>query len=382
MHTLVVTLSLATLLLGAEASEPVEPAPAPSFAEHVERLIPPLLESTGVAGTAVGLVERGRVTWLGGFGAADRERGLPVRSSTVFNVGSISKPVAAMGIMRLVEEGRLTLDRAVSEQSSRWSAPPGGDEITPRMLLSHTAGLSLSAVPELDPLGPLPGLASEVASQVELIGAPGDAFSYSGGGYMLLQLLLEERVGPFADYMATELFAPLGLTSTSYRWPAALLADAATPYDEGVEVPRYRYVGQAAASLNSSVRDLAHLLAATLGASTPVSRTSLEAMRAPATHSEQRYGLRYGLGFDLWPLGEGDWLAGHAGQNTGWAAAFWSRPSTGDGLVVLTNDSEGRSLWKWVHCDWVYWLSGVSWGGYCSGRPDGLPAPLEVREPA
>ena len=103
--------------------------------------------------------------------------------------------------------------------------------------------------------------------------------------------------------------------------------------------------------------------------------TSLSSMRSPARNAVQPYGLRYGLGFDLWPLAENDWLAGHNGQNTGWGAAMWGRPLTGDGLVVLTNDSSGRSLWKWVHCDWVHWLTGITWRGYCEGRP----APVSPR---
>lgn len=127
------------------------PAPAPpGFAARADSLAPALLAESGVPGLAVGVIEGGRVVFTRGYGVADRASGRPMTAGTLLQVASVSKPVTAWGVMRLVDGGRLALDAPVNASLRRWQVPPsefGADGVTVRRLLSHTAGLGVPAAP-------------------------------------------------------------------------------------------------------------------------------------------------------------------------------------------------------------------------------------------
>jgi CubicO group peptidase (beta-lactamase class C family) len=115
----------------------------------------------------------------------------------------------------------------------------------------------------------------------------------------------------FEDYMENEILKPLGLTSSKYIWDSKLLENAATPYDDGEPTEYFRYVGNAAASLNSTLNDLLHWLSITLVffESDVLNTTSFnynlfQDMITPASATQRQYALRYGLGYELWPIGE------------------------------------------------------------------------------
>lgn len=365
--------------------------------EHFDRLVPAALEATEVPGAVVGLIADGELAALREYGFADLDSRQPVTDQTVFNVGSISKVATAWAAMRLVADGRLELDRPVGAYLDDW---PRGDlefdenKVTLRRLLSHTAGLSLGVVPEFGPEERVPPVAEALRDPtdgVRMSSEPGTEWSYSGGGYMLVQHLIEEVTGQtFESYVRETVFEPLGMKASAFDWTPELRADAATPYDGGESVPYFRYAGQAAASLNSTAADLARFAAAGLDAEGAgllrgrgvLPPAAIDLMQAPAPATEQQWGVRSGLGYQIWGLhdrwavdDEHPRMAGHAGQNTGWSATLWIVPETGDGLVVLTNASHGRELWRCVLCDWARWISGTTYLGLCTDRPKGLPAP-------
>lgn len=378
------------------------PGPAHDLLEHFDRLVPAALGATGVPGAAVGLVTDGEITALRGYGFADPDDERPVGPGTVFNVGSVSKVTAAWAAMRLVYEGRLDLDRPVSAYLDEWPLPDSEfdeDAITLRRLLSHTAGLSMGAVPDYNPGQAIPSAADALRDPNEgarVTSEPGTEWSYSGGGYMLVQHLIESVTGlPFDDYVREAVFGPLGMESSAFSWTPALRVNAAVPYDGDDSVPYFRYAGKAAASLNSTLAELARFAAAGLDAEEPgllrgrgvLPPETIDLMQAPAPATEQRWGVRSGLGYQIWGLHD-RWavdsghprMVGHAGQNTGWSATLWIVPETGDGLVVLTNASHGRELWRWVLCDWARWINGTTYLGLCTDRPKELPAPPVERD--
>ena len=130
--------------------------------------------------------------------------GRPVDGDTVFQAASISKTLTAWGVMRLVEQGALELDAPVGRYLTRWQLPPSPynhDGVTIRRLLSHTAGLSLHGYPGIAPEQPLPTLEESLsgghpgAEDVRVVSEPGTTYAYSGGGYTLLQLVVEEVTG-------------------------------------------------------------------------------------------------------------------------------------------------------------------------------------------
>ncbi|HKO86090.1 MAG TPA: serine hydrolase domain-containing protein, partial [Actinomycetota bacterium] len=187
------------------------------------------LAASTTPGLAVALVHQGQVVWAAGYGMADPETGQPVTASTRFQAASLSKPVTAWGVLRLVESGRIGLDEPVLGRLRRWRLPPSpldADGITVRRLLSHTAGLSVHGYVGLTSDPPLPSIAASLSGEtgdsfpVELLEAPGRRWLYSGGGYSLLQLLVEELTGrPFADYLRAEVLERLGMTASGgYQW--------------------------------------------------------------------------------------------------------------------------------------------------------------------
>jgi len=244
------------------------------FARHLDALIPALLEGTNVPGASVALVENAEVVWAKGFGLAEEASERRVTADTIFNVGSISKPVTAWAVMTLVEQGRINLDDPIAKHIKRWKLPESkydADAVTVRRLLSHTAGLSLAAVPEYGPEEEVPDL-SEALSHAErgvrIVAQPGSKWDYSGGGYMLLQLMIEDVTGTcFAEFMSPAVLKPLQMTQSGFDASKMPEADLATPYDQGEQpVSYYRYAGLAAAGLYSTANDLAKFVAAGLAA--------------------------------------------------------------------------------------------------------------------
>jgi CubicO group peptidase (beta-lactamase class C family) len=338
---------------------------APGLASSVEDAARGALADSTTPGLAVALVGDGRAAWAAGYGVADHATGQPVTPTTRFQAASVAKPVTAWGVLRLVEQGRIGLDEPVVGHLRRWCPPPSrfqADGITVRRLLSHTAGLSVHgyAGQTLDrPLPPIEASLSGEASgsfPVELLEAPGRRWLYSGGGYSVLQLLVEELSGrPFAEFMRAEVLEPLGMRASSFRWRRT--ATTAYPHDaDGGRIPDFAFAEQAAAGLVTTAPDLARFVAAALpgpdgeppgrGVVRPA-RLRLALTAAPGT--EGRWGLGYGLGF----LPSGDRLAYHEGANRGWRAGLALLPDRRAGIVVLANGDAGSAPINAVVQHWV-----------------------------
>jgi CubicO group peptidase (beta-lactamase class C family) len=330
-------------------------------AEELDQFVPSSLEKHNVPGAAVSLVLNGEVVWSAGYGMADRALHIPVTADTVFQVASISKAVTSWGVMRLVETGVLDLDAPVEQYLSRWHLPPSGHDVsgvTIRRLLSHTAGLSVDGYPGYSPDQPLPSLEESLsghnrgAGEVRIVMEPGAQWRYSGGGYTLLQLIVEEVTGEaFCAYMQREVLEPLGMTHSSYEWRADLHPATAVAYTGGGSpVPNYLFTEQAAAGLYTTAPDLARFVAANMpgpngepagrGVLTP---DTLALMFTPAVQL-QGPGEAWGLGYNLLALTDGSVVIKHAGSNQGWRAFFEAVPDWGKGIVVLTNSENGMSL--------------------------------------
>ena len=329
-----------------------EPASVAALAHALDAVVAPALRREHVPGAAVAVVRSGRVAWARGYGNARRRT--PVTAHTVFQVASVSKPVAAMGALRLVEEGRLALDRPVTA----WRFPPSEHDargVTLRRLLSHTAGLSVPGYGGHDPGRPLPETSASLggdsagAGPVRLVAEPGSGYRYSGGGYTVAQLAIERAVGePFAAWMRRAVLRPLGMTSSSFDPAAADGPRAARAHDRnGRPMPTYRYAEQAAAGLHASAEDLGRFVAALMPGPRrePPGRGVLRvggvrAMTTPAPAS----GGGYGLGLELEELAGGVRMISHGGTNRGWRAQIAAFPDRGWGIAVLTNGENGQAI--------------------------------------
>jgi CubicO group peptidase (beta-lactamase class C family) len=316
-------------------------------------------------GLAVALIGNGEVAWAAGYGVADHSTGRPVMTATRFQAASVSKPVTAWGVLRLVESGRIGLDEPIIGQLRRWRPPPSpldADGITVRRLLSHTAGLSVHGYVGQTLDRPLPSIVASLSGEaggsfpVELLEAPGRRWLYSGGGYSVLQLLVEELSGrPFAEFMQTEVLGPLGMTASSFQWRRTAVTAGGHDADGG-RIPDFCFAEQAAAGLVTTAPDLARFVAAALpgpegkepgrGVLRPAGlRLALTA--APST--EGRWGFGYALGL----LPGGDRLAYHEGANRGWRAGLAMLPDRRMGIVALANSDAGSTPINAVVQRWV-----------------------------
>lgn len=308
--------------------------------------------------------------------------GESVGPDTLFQVASLSKWITAWGVMALVEEGRIDLDAPVSIYLTRWSLPESGfdnDGVTVRRLLSHSAGLTdgfgylgFERAADVQTLEESLTRTADGAFNVLLPSAfqsgvrvgvePGAQFHYSGGGYTILQLLIEEVSGrSFNDYMCERVLEPLGMSGSTFVLDEAGEARRADFYaSDGSIAPPYRYTALAATSLYTSTEDLTRFLLAHFPGSEgePPGRgvlrpETLEAMREPQIVVEPPAAW-WGLGMMLTPGAEDGWAMSHSGANRPAFATFAQvDPASGDGIIMLSSgEPDGMRVvqewWAWV----------------------------------
>lgn len=309
-----------------------------------------------VPGVSVALIRRGRIAWTKGWGVRDAGTCAPVTSDTIFQAASISKPIAALLVLRLAEQGKLNLDSDVNASLKRWRMPgdarfPPG-HVTLRQLLSHTAGVGVHGFMGYPPGTPLPNLVQMLdgkppanSAAVRLEARPDAGFSYSGGGYVILQTLIEDVTGmPFAELARREVLTPLRMLRSQFAQPLgrAAQANAASGHDGGDPFRDrvYVYPELAAAGLWSTPADLARLLIDVRAA--PKEPGHIVSPRTAADMLAPVAGVS-GLGFQLWGQGPSRRF-GHYGGNLGFLSQAWISETSGDGIVVMTNGEGGMTL--------------------------------------
>lgn len=308
-------------------------------------------------GVSIAVVNNYEIEWAKGYGLADVESKRPVTRDTLFQAGSISKPVAAVGAMKLVESGKLDLDREVNAFLKTWKLPAseaaGSEKVTLRRIMSHSAGLTVHGFPGYAAGAAVPSIpdildgkppANTAAIRVDI--RPGTRFRYSGGGYTLMQLMMNDVAGrDFASLMQDLVLGPLGMRASTYEQPLPkrFASQAASGYrSNGGPVPgRYHtYPEMAAAGLWTTASDLARFMIeiekAREGRSSRVLKRSTVEQMLTMQQSP------YGLGFALEENG-GVQRFGHGGADEGFQAAL-SSTFDGRGYVIMTNSDNGGRL--------------------------------------
>ncbi|HQP86173.1 MAG TPA: serine hydrolase [Thermoanaerobaculia bacterium] len=342
------------------ALERIDPAAwlrAPSWEATVavvERLVPILMREHHVPAVSVALVKDRTVAFSKAWGVADAKTGAPATTTTLFEVASMTKPAFAYVALKLVEDGKLDLDRPLAEVVDLPAVPgqPELTRITPRMVLSHTSGLPNWRPGGEERDGPLP-----------VLFPPGSRFGYSGEAFFLLQRAFEKVTGaPLEAYAKDALFAPLGMERASFAWAPELDAALATGHDEdGKPKARARYRhANAAYTLVTTAPDYARVLTALLDPEAfgpkALSRAGVDAMLRRAVRADARDPIErpgrarggavfWGLGWGINETPGGDVIY-HSGANqTGFRCYGQLSPSRGTGIVVLTNGLGGGALW-------------------------------------
>ena len=354
-----------------------------------------------VPGVSVAVIHEGQLDWTRGYGFRSMADLTPVNADTLFQSGSISKSVAAAGIMMLAEDGTIQLDEPFNGQAEGWQIQDGPERgsatVTPKMMLGHRGGLTMPGVPgwffdeqTSSLVDTLRGAALDGSSRwrhddwgqtyppVHVAYPPNRAWRYSGGGYCALQLLAEEKTqATFDAIVRRKLFEPLGMVRSSLvAWSTLAQPEnvAAGHLSHGEVAPGgyQRLPCVTAAGLWTTAAELAtfflELQRALRGESRLITQSLAEEMvhvRSPAPPLFEAYGL----GLVLEGLADHPRF-GHHGSNgfyNGLAVMFQGR---GDGAVILTNGWDGFPLAEEI-------LNSIAraygWPGYSTSRRSRLP---------
>lgn len=311
-----------------------------------------------VEGVSVAVIRDSEIRWAKAWGLADREEGTPATTETLFQAGSISKPVAAAGALRLVEEGELDLDRPINSFLTSWQLPENDltrrEPVTLRRLMSHTAGTTVHGFPGYAPWDAVPTIpqvldgaspANTAPVRVDLL--PGSEVRYSGGGVTIEQLAMTDVTGePFPALMRRLVLEPAGMTHSTYEnpLPPSRLPEAAAGYRRnGAPVPgkRHTYPEMAAAGLWTTPTDLGRFAIAI--------QRSLRGEPDGVLDSTTAWSMvtpvkgQAGLGFFMQHL-DGAAYFGHNGADEGFQALLVASRDGGYGAVVMANSDNGAAL--------------------------------------
>jgi CubicO group peptidase (beta-lactamase class C family) len=309
-----------------------------------------------VPGVSVAVIHDGKIEWARGFGVT-RVGGPAVTPDTLFQAASISKPVTAMAVLHLAEAGKLDLDADVNQYLKRWKVPANTftekTKVTLRELLTHTAGMTVHGFPGYASDSALPTLlqvlngekpANTAAIVVDTV--PGTNWRYSGGGFVVTQLLLEDVTGqPFPKLMHDMVLAPIGMTRSTYEQPLpqSRMAEAAMPYrhdGQAVTGGPHVYPEMAPAGLWTTPSDLARYA---MEVQKALAGKSSAVISAAMAREMLKPGMnRWGLGVGTGGSGDHPYFT-HGGANEGFQCNLVAY-NNGDGAVIMTNSDSGGAL--------------------------------------
>ncbi len=319
-----------------------------------------LMRRFNVPGVSVAVIRNFEIHWARGYGIADVETGAPVDVETMFQAASISKPVAAMGVLRAVQDGIFGLDDDINTILTTWKLDGGeftrNHPVTPRTLTSHTSGLGDGfGFPGYDPGAPVPtmvelfeGQAPSNTRALFMERPPMTLMEYSGGGVTLMQQALSDaRRRPFADILRDDVLQPLGMTRSTFEQPLPAdfdrnAARAHSGQGSARAAKWHVYPEQAAAGLWTTASDLARFAIevqlASAGRSTRVlDRATAREMLTPVGVGD------FAVGFSIQKIGQG-WYFSHGGSNWGFRATLMAHLSNGYGLAIMTNADQGSAV--------------------------------------
>jgi CubicO group peptidase (beta-lactamase class C family) len=320
--------------------------------------LPELMKIYKVPGLSVAVIDDFKIAWAKAYGVTEAGSDTPVTVHTLFQAGSISKPVAATGALYLVEHGKLSLDENVNDKLKTWQVPENeftkDQKVTLRRLLSHSAGLTVHGFPGYEVGAPIPTLvqilngekpANTAPVRVDFI--PGTKARYSGGGITIEQQLIIDVTGePFPQFMRETVFDKIGMNDSTYEQPlpparAAMAATAS--HADGMVVPGkwHIYPEMAAAGLWTTPTDLGKFAIETaLSKQGKANHILSEAMTRERLNPQIE---NIGLGFFL---GDGGNPAefGHDGDDEGFQARLIMFADSGKGVALMVNSDAGLTM--------------------------------------
>jgi CubicO group peptidase (beta-lactamase class C family) len=327
-----------------------------ALSAHVESV----LKQYNIPGASIAVFRDFEIEWARGYGFANVDTKKPVDTLTLFQAASISKPVVALGVMRLVREGRLDLDRNVNDYLTSWKLPENeftaAKPLTLRAILSHTGGLNVGGFKGYEAGAPAPtvpqlldGKPPANSEAVRVTKPVGAKFEYSGGGTTIMQqLLIDVLKMPFPEIVRRYSLEPAGMRFSTYEQPLPprLAPFASAGHEKGKVIvgERHVYPEMAAAGLSTTASDLARfaiaIQKARLGQNPGLLSSELaNAMTTPVLPDS------FGLGFELFRKDDAEKrFFGHTGGNVGYRCWLLATRTGGNGVVIMTNGDEFKAV--------------------------------------
>jgi CubicO group peptidase (beta-lactamase class C family) len=311
-----------------------------------------------VPGLSLAVINNHKIEWARSYGVKDIETREPVIQETLFQAGSISKPVAAMVALKKVEQGKIALDENINNKLSSWKLPDNEftarKKVTLANLLSHTGGLTVHGFPgyainEKLPTLPqvLDGVEPANTAPVRVDMEPGTKFRYSGGGTTIAQLaIMDIEKKPFPEIATDTVLKPLKMTNSTYRQPLPTdwRKQAASGHRQDgqlVEGKIHIYPEMQAAGLWTTPTDLAKF-AIEVGLSLN-GRSNKVLTKQMTTKMVTPFMEEVGLGFFIEKHGQAMYF-GHGGADEGFRAELLMNRDKGYGAVVMANSDNGQIL--------------------------------------
>ena len=352
----------------------------------IDQVVRQLMDTAGVTGLCLGLVKDNKVAYVKGYGFKNRLMGQRNDTATVFYAASLAKPLFAYLVMRLVDEGKIDLDKPLFTYLPK-PLPEyehyqdlAGDErwklITARHCLAHTTGF-----PNWRQLNP------NRNGKLEIFFSPGERYAYSGEGLCLLQLVVETISGQNLEALARKyVFTPAGMPRSAFLWQPAFETNYAVGHnaDEDTIALARRTMLNAAGSMVTTIADYTRFMAYVMQGNRLSSRSKQEVFspqigiytehQFPSLNNDTsgRYRdiqLSYGLGWGLFESANGKAFFKEGHSDDGWQHYVIGFPDQGGALVLMTNSLNGESIFK----ELVEVLTGAlipwEWEGYAPYRP-------------
>lgn len=334
--------------------------PASAASDSLDAFIRAQMAMRKIPGLSLAIVDQGRIVYAKGYGVTAPGGRTPVTTETIFLAGSISKSVAAMGALKLVEAGTLSLDGNVNDKLTTWKVPDNGftgtEKVTLRRILSHTTGLTVHGFGGYEVGTPVPTITQILdgsppanSPPVRVDTTPGTFWRYSGGGYTVMQLMMDDVTRtPFEQWMATNVIGPLGMSRSTFQQPppSPLVASAAAgQYAPGQPVPGrfHLYPEMAAAGLWTTASDLARfvigLQQSYAGTANPVISQSMTREMLTNVMNDD------GLGVFL-DNSSGSLMFFHGGRDDGFDAYMGGYAVGGRGLVIMINANDNSGMMR------------------------------------
>ncbi len=340
---------------------PLSPVPGPaadSPSDVVDDVIKGEMRKRHVAGLSLAIIHDGKIVKARGYGVTERGGDSPVTAATLFQAGSISKSVSALGALRLVEQSKLALDEDVNARLVTWKVPVNEftreKKVTLRGLLSHTAGLTVHGFPGYATDDPVPtvvqildGAKPANTKPIRVDFVPGTKWRYSGGGYTVMQQMIVDVTGsPFPRFMREAVLGPLAMKDSTFEQPLpAVTAKRTASGHLGDRSPvkgRWHiYPEMAAAGLWTTPSDLARCAIGVQEALAGKSEKVLSRRMVQLMLTDQKD--HDGLGVFL--EGSGQTLRfGHGGRDNGFDARLIAYAETGQGAAIMINANDNSQM--------------------------------------